>query len=171
MPTSLPQLNVHITTDSAGTSKFTSPAPVIPPSAPPNPVFQGSYVYCTPPPLSLKNDADLVYYHTAMSKAPLPSFPAAGGSVCTVLDFPPSPEGKGGMLHRTKTLDYIFILEGELELSLDSGEKRVCRKGDIVVQRSAMHAWRNVSATEGARMATVVLGAEEAVEGGVEVGK
>ncbi|RDW73398.1 hypothetical protein BP6252_07305 [Coleophoma cylindrospora] len=171
MPTLLPQLSVHITTDSAGTSGFTSPTPVIPPPAPPNPIFQGNYIYCTPPPLSLENDADLVYYHTTTSNTPLPSFPAAGGTVCTVLDFPPSPEGKGGMMHRTKTLDYIFILEGELEFSLDSGEKRVFKRGDIVVQRSAMHAWRNVSATEGARMAAVVLGVEGAVEGGVEVGK
>lgn len=62
------------------------------------------------------------------------------------------------------------MLEGVLELSLDGGEKRVVRKGDMVVQRAAMHKWKNLSRTEGARYVAVLLGAEGAVEGGVELG-
>jgi len=168
MSTSFPPLNVHITTNSAGSSSFYSPEPIIPPSTSTNPAFKGHYIYCTPPPLSLANNIDLTYYLTATSTSTLPSFPAAGGSIFTVLDIPPNPEGKGGKLHRTQTLDYIFVMEGELEVSLDSGETRVVRKGDMVVQRASMHAWRNVSATEGARMAAVLLGVEGAVEGAVE---
>ena len=67
-------------------------------------------------------------------------------------------------MHRTNTLDYIVILDGELELTLDSGETRVMKKGDAVVQRALMHAWRNLSKTESARMVAVAVGAENAVE-------
>lgn len=59
-------------------------------------------------------------------------------------------------------------MEGELEVSHDICEKRIVRKGDAVVQRAAMHAWRNVSATESAKMAAVVLAIEGAVEGAVD---
>lgn len=44
----------------------------------------------------------------------------------------------------------------ELELSFGGGEKRVVKSGDAVVQRAAMHAWRNVSKTEGAKVAVVM---------------
>ncbi len=74
-------------------------------------------------------------------------------------------------MHRSKTLDYVFILEGEIEIGLDDGEKRILRKGDVVVQRAAMHSLRNVSKTEAARMACVAIGCEGAVAGGIEVGK
>lgn len=62
------------------------------------------------------------------------------------------------------------MLEGELELCLDGGEKRVLKMGDIVVQRAVMHKWKNLSRTEGARYAAVMLGAKRAVEGGIEFG-
>jgi len=72
-------------------------------------------------------------------------------------------------MHKTTTLDYIVIVEGELELELDGGEKRVVRKGDVVIQRAPMHSWRNVSKTETARMFCVTVGGEGAVEGKIEV--
>lgn len=101
------------------------------------------------------------------------SFPAAGGSVCAVLDFAPNPEGEEGNMHKTETLDYIVIVEGELEVSLYGGkgeevERRVVKKGEVVVQRACMHAWRNLSKTEGARMIAVAVGSEGAVEGKME---
>ena len=39
--------------------------------------------------------------------------------------------GKGSPWHRTRTMDYGVILEGELELELDGGEVRRLQKGDI----------------------------------------
>lgn len=39
---------------------------------------------------------------------------------------------------------------------LDSGVKRMLKRGDVVVQRATMHAWRNASKTEWARMAFVL---------------
>ena len=63
-----------------------------------------------------------------------------------------------------------MVLEGELELSLDGGETRAVRKGDVVVQRGVMHKWKNLSRTEGATYVVVSLGVEGAVEGGMEFG-
>jgi len=71
-----------------------------------------------------------------------------------------------GFLHHTKTIEYVFMMDGELELGLDGGEKRVIRKGEFLVQRASMHSWKNFSTTEGARMAVVCLVAEGAVEPG-----
>lgn len=48
-------------------------------------------------------------------------------------------------MHRTVSLDYGVVLEGEVELVLDSGETRLLKKGDVAVQRGTNHAWRNVT--------------------------
>lgn len=47
-------------------------------------------------------------------------------------------------MHRTETIDYGIVLEGEITLVLDRGET-VVRAGDIVVQRGTNHAWANRS--------------------------
>ena len=59
-------------------------------------------------------------------------------------------------MHRTVSLDYGVVLIGEIELILDSGETRLMKAGDICIQRGTMHAWRNTSATEWARMMYVL---------------
>jgi quercetin dioxygenase-like cupin family protein len=65
-------------------------------------------------------------------------------------------------MHRTNTLDYIFIIDGEFELTLDSGEKRIMKRGDACVQRASMHAWKNLSKTEFGRLGAVCIGIEGA---------
>lgn len=45
-------------------------------------------------------------------------------------------------MHRTETIDYGIVLEGELVLIMDEGEATV-RAGDIVVQRGTNHGWAN----------------------------
>jgi hypothetical protein len=47
-------------------------------------------------------------------------------------------------MHRTETIDYGIVLEGELTLVLDVGET-IVRAGDIVVQRGTNHGWANRS--------------------------
>jgi len=74
-------------------------------------------------------------------------------------------------MHRTVSLDYGVVLEGEVELVLDSGETRVLRRGDVAVQRATAHAWRNVSATQWARMLFVLVPCAEVVVGGRRVGE
>ena len=48
------------------------------------------------------------------------------------------------LMHRTETIDYGIVLEGELVLILDEGETTV-RAGDIVIQRGTNHGWANRS--------------------------
>ena len=55
--------------------------------------------------------------------------------------------GRGGrhpMMHRTETVDYAVVLEGELTLLLDD-EDVVLKAGDVVIQRGTNHAWSNRS--------------------------
>ena len=51
---------------------------------------------------------------------------------------------KHAFMHRTETIDYGIILEGELVLIVDDGETTV-RTGDIVIQRGTNHGWANRS--------------------------
>jgi mannose-6-phosphate isomerase-like protein (cupin superfamily) len=58
-----------------------------------------------------------------------------------------SAHGEGSrhaLMHRTETIDYGIVLEGELVLILDEGETTV-RAGDIVIQRGTNHGWANRS--------------------------
>jgi quercetin dioxygenase-like cupin family protein len=47
-------------------------------------------------------------------------------------------------MHRTQTVDYGIVLEGEVTLVVDEGETTV-HQGDIVIQRGTNHAWANRS--------------------------
>lgn len=47
-------------------------------------------------------------------------------------------------MHRTETIDYGIVLDGELVLIMDEGETTV-RAGDIIVQRGTNHGWANRS--------------------------
>lgn len=48
------------------------------------------------------------------------------------------------LMHRTESIDYGVVIEGELTLLLDRGEV-VVRPGSVVVQRGTNHAWANRS--------------------------
>ena len=48
------------------------------------------------------------------------------------------------LMHRTESVDYGVVIEGELTLILDQGEV-VVRPGSVVVQRGTNHAWANRS--------------------------
>ena len=47
-------------------------------------------------------------------------------------------------MHRTKTLDYAVVLEGEVTMLLDDSEVHL-KQGDVVIQRGTNHAWSNRS--------------------------
>ena len=53
-------------------------------------------------------------------------------------------ESRHAFMHRTETIDYGIVLEGELVLILDEGET-IVRAGDIVIQRGTNHGWANRS--------------------------
>lgn len=103
-------------------------------------------------PVQMNNDAD-VHAHKKVVEKGL-GLVNPGGSVCRMVDFSPSNDP---MMHRTKSLDYGVVLEGEIELILDSGEKQTLKRGDVAIQRGTMHAWRNPSTTQWARMMFVLL--------------
>jgi naringenin degradation protein FdeH len=46
--------------------------------------------------------------------------------------------------HRTRTIDYAIVLEGEIDMLLDDGEVHV-KAGDVLVQQGTNHAWVNNS--------------------------
>lgn len=58
-----------------------------------------------------------------------------------------STHGRGGrhpLMHRTETLDYAVVLEGEITMLLDDSEINL-KAGDVVIQRATNHAWSNRS--------------------------
>ncbi|OBT79283.1 hypothetical protein VF21_01904 [Pseudogymnoascus sp. 05NY08] len=171
MATESTSSNVYITTNSSD-AKTSSFLPITsPPSQVIGPTTTISYIYSTPPSLNLTSDADLSHHHaTASLGPPFLFFPPAGGSAAGYLDFAPNPDQEEGTMHRTQTLDYIVVIDGVVELGLEGGERRVVRKGNVVVQRGPMHTWKNLSRTEGARVVVVSFGAEGAVEGKMEFG-
>ena len=62
-------------------------------------------------------------------------------------------------MHRTRTLDYAIVLQGEIEMKLDS-ELLTLKTGDVVVQQGTNHAWINRSGAM-CRIAFVLLDAIE----------
>ncbi|KAF4973926.1 hypothetical protein FZEAL_9112 [Fusarium zealandicum] len=81
--------------------------------------------------------------------------PSRSTSICpektTVARFVDFLPGMPTIWHRTLSLDYGVLIFGELELLLDSGESRLLKPGDLVVQRGTEHAWRNPHPTNAAR--------------------
>jgi hypothetical protein len=75
---------------------------------------------------------------------PFTIMPAAG-HLLRILDvYPLKDGGKRTVMHRTRTLDYVVVIEGELVLILDDSEV-VLKPGDVVIQRGTDHAWENRS--------------------------
>jgi Cupin domain len=72
-----------------------------------------------------------------------------------ILKLPERPDGRHRMMHRTRSIDYGIVLEGELYLILDDCEV-LLHAGDVVVQRGTDHAWENRS-DRVARMAFVLV--------------
>jgi mannose-6-phosphate isomerase-like protein (cupin superfamily) len=67
------------------------------------------------------------------------------GHLLRILDvYPLKDGGKRTAMHRTRTLDYVVVIEGELVLILDDSEVTL-KPGDVVVQRGSDHAWENRS--------------------------
>ena len=117
-------------------------------------------------PVSFKGNQDIAAYKQYLDNKPGLSIP--GGSVVRVVDMGP---GLTSPMHRTVSLDYGVVLEGEVYLVLDSGEEKLMRRGDISVQRGTNHAWRNASSTSWARMMYVLLESEPLEIGGKKLGE
>jgi len=109
--------------------------------------------------------------------------PPRRGSIFRIAEFPPGSEirppdnetllrdfgiGRDVMpghlprdpsIHRTRSLDYVVVLAGEIVLLLDDSEVAL-RAGDVVIQQGTNHAWAN-RGTVPCRLAMIFLDAEE----------
>jgi Cupin domain len=109
------------------------------------------------------NEPDAIAQHQGLS-------PLKGGTVLRVVDYPPEAgdvaerkrqqaasfgqlfkdaehrleNKKHPGMHRTETIDYAIVLEGEIVAILD-GEETIMKAGDIMIQRGTAHAWANRS--------------------------
>ncbi len=108
--------------------------------------------------------------------------PPPGGSILRIVDFPPEAEagaldnaamlremglsepanGSGARhasMHRTRSIDYAIVLEGEIDMLLDDSEVHL-KAGDVLIQKGTNHAWVNRSHTS-CRIAFVLIDAIE----------
>jgi mannose-6-phosphate isomerase-like protein (cupin superfamily) len=97
-------------------------------------------------------------------RLPLRIPPDRGGTIIRVLDIHPGhlkqiaprADGRHPGMHRTETIDYAIMIEGEITMLLDDSEVTL-RPGDIVIQRGTDHGWENRSQTVTARIAFVLI--------------
>ena len=112
-------------------------------------------------PPNMTHDADLKTHDQVLAQKQL-GLVNPNGTVARIVDFGPGSEP---IMHRTQSLDYGIVLEGEVEMILDEGVSKVMGRGDVAVQRSTNHGWRNTSKTEWARMFFVLQHSEKLVVG------
>ena len=67
-------------------------------------------------------------------------------------------------MHRTRSVDYAVVIEGEIDMLLDDSEVRL-RAGDVLVQRGTDHAWVN-RGKQNCRIAFVLIDALELAKPG-----
>jgi mannose-6-phosphate isomerase-like protein (cupin superfamily) len=111
--------------------------------------------------------------------------PAAGGTTLFIVTFPPdsvmmsasfdpAAAGEESMqrlpglaetfemenpgMHRTATVDYDIVLEGEIWVEFDDSKEVHLKAGDVLVQHGTRHAWRNKGKHD-AKLAFVLIGA------------
>jgi len=164
----LPDIRRVVTGDDAsGSSRIVEDAPATAiRTVPERPGYRAVNVWRT--------NADAVENHQGI-------LPPKGGTILRIIDFPPEPkdpderrrriaatfggifkdashdkrEGKHPGMHRTQTVDYAIVLEGEIWAVMDQDET-LLRAGDVLIQRGTNHAWANRSNAT-ARIAFVLI--------------
>ena len=107
--------------------------------------------------------------------------PPANGSIFRIVDFPPTstvtapvdhhkiligmgidPATQGYMrhtnTHRTRSVDYAIVLDGEIDMLMDDSEVHM-KTGDVLVQQGTNHAWVN-NGTKPCRIAFILIDAQ-----------
>lgn len=96
-------------------------------------------------PMNLSTEDDIEQYEHDRNNKFFPGIrrtcPDTGTAACIITMDPGAASG----MHRTSTLDTVLVTRGEIEVHLDSGEKRRIKAGDSLVQRNTMHKWVNVT--------------------------
>ena len=83
------------------------------------------------------------------------------GTIFRVLEFAP---GLAARNHRTDSIDYIVVLEGEIDMELDDTTVHL-KAGDVMVQRGTIHNWVN-RGTAPCRLAVILIDAKSVEAGG-----
>jgi mannose-6-phosphate isomerase-like protein (cupin superfamily) len=78
------------------------------------------------------------------NERPFTIMPPSGHLVRIIEIYPPHMGGHRTVMHRTRTLDYVVVIEGEIVLVLSDSEVTL-KPGEMVVQRGTDHAWENRS--------------------------
>ena len=122
--------------------------------------------------------------HQDAAARPVRLEPPKNGTILRIVEFPPDSQwrdradaraafgsiGAGHaadkrssdpMMHRTRTVDYIIVLKGEIHAVMEKGET-LLRAGDILVQRGTNHSW-SVRGGEPCIVAAVLVDAKPLV--------
>ena len=99
---------------------------------------------------------------------PMRHDPAPNGTIFRIVEIPPETSGskidaqaafthlgshnkptkedsaKHGSMHKTKSVDYLVVISGEMSMVMEDGEV-LLKTGDCIVQRGTNHAWVNKS--------------------------
>lgn len=86
-----------------------------------------------------------------------------GGSAFRIVDILP---GEQSPMHRTNSIDYGIVMQGEIELELEDGHRKTIREGGVVVQRGTNHLWRNTT-DKPCRIAFILIEAPAYLHNGV----
>jgi hypothetical protein len=175
----LPPIRRIVTGDDAkGNSRIVEDAPAAAVrNVPARPGYRAVNVWRTEQTPAKINTADTTHNHQGI-------LPPRNGTVLRIIDFPPEPKdeselrrqldstfggiykdaahdrrpGKHPGMHRTETVDYAIVLEGEIWAVMDEGET-LMRAGNVLIQRGTNHAWANRSDST-ARIAFVLIDGE-----------
>lgn len=122
-----------------------------------------------------ESPADIVG-HADRGEVQIGVAPPERGSVFRIVDFPPTDAsgisqaavlkemGLAGdhgarhpMMHRTRSIDYVIVMSGAIDMLLDDSEVHL-QTGDVMVQQGTNHAWVN-RGSETCRIAFVLIDA------------
>jgi mannose-6-phosphate isomerase-like protein (cupin superfamily) len=127
-------------------------------------------------PVELTGAADKTATHAGVP-------PPASGTVFRIVDFPPASAGGAAPhvdhdkvliamgidpatqgyarhqnSHRTRSIDYAIVLDGEIDMLMDDSEIHM-KPGDVLIQQATNHAWVNNSGKT-CRIAFVLIDAK-----------
>lgn len=109
------------------------------------PVIRSTEIWMTTPEERLGSEPD---------ERVRPLDPPPGSTVWRMVTLPPDDQVRAALaanpvpgidaegLHATRAVDYVFVLDGPVDLVLEATTVTV-NPGDCVVQRETVHAWRN----------------------------
>ena len=78
------------------------------------------------------------------------------GSSVYYADLPVGSDLDDVPMHKLESMDYIVLLEGEVDLVLDGGKRIPMKRGELLIQAGNNHSWINTGNTP-ARLLCIIL--------------